>query len=112
MKRKVVAKVLGEVSNNNMNKKNKHLGSKVNPPTDTEKKKTLTQQQLLNLGYILGEKCECKQDNKVYHLSEVLDEDKKKTGFCVARHPEQTDWSVLPNPYSAYAPKKKYLNSK
>ena len=64
MKRKVVAEVLGEVIHNNMSKKSKHLGSKVNPPVDKQKPKTITQFQLLNLGYFLGDECEGKRQNK------------------------------------------------
>ena len=95
-----------------MKKKHKHLGSKVNPPVDNQKPKMITQLQLLNLGYILGEKCECKQDNKVYRISEVLDEDHKQASFCVVREINEKDWSVLSKPFSDYAPKKKHANSK
>lgn len=95
-----------------MKKKHKHLGSKVNPPVDKQKRKMITQFQLLNLGYILGEKCECKQDNKVYRISEVLDEDHKQASFCVVREINEKDWSVLSKPFSDYAPKKKHANSK
>ncbi len=112
MKRKVVAEVVGEVSNNNMNKKNKHLGSKVNPPVDKQKPKTITQFQLLNLGYFLGDECEGRGDNKVSRLSEVLDEDHKQASFCLVREPNEKDWSVLSKPFSDYAPKKKHANSK
>ena len=112
MKRKVVAEVVGEVSNNTMKNKNKNIGSKINPPVDKQKPKTITQFQLLNLGYFLGDECEGKGDNKVYRFSEVLDEDHEQASFCVVRELNEKDWSVLPKPFSNYAPKKKHANSK
>jgi len=105
MKRKVVAEVVDEVSNNKMNKKNKHLGSKVNPPVDNQKQQTLTQLDFVNLGYIIGDECQVTTDNQSYNIGEVLDENNKQAGFSVARLPGQQNWYVLPYPYSKYAPK-------
>jgi len=93
-----------------MNKKNKHIRSEVNPPA--AKQTSLTQLDLLNLGYILGEECQVKKENYLFHISEVLDEDNRQAGFSVSRLPEQQDWHVLPYPYSEYRPKKKFFNAK
>ena len=103
MKRKVVAEVVVEVRNSNMNKKNKHIGGKANPPEN--KKTTLTQLDLLKLGYALADECQVRTDNQLYHVAEVLDENNKRASFSLAHLPGQQNWYVLPHPYSKYEPR-------
>lgn len=100
MKRKVVAEVVDEVRDNNMSKKNKNLGGKANPPTHSNQQQTISQLQLLNLGYYLGDEHEGPNGNKRYRLSEVIDEDNKPANFCLLREISERNWMVIPCSYS------------